>query len=145
MKLSKQKYDKIYKKKAPRSSIFSNSIKAFITGGIICAIGQGLLNLYISLGLNKEDASTLVTASLIFASAFLTGLNVYDKIAKFGGAGSLVPVTGFSNAMVSPAMEFKSEGLITGLGAKMFNIAGPVLVYGISASVLYGIILAIIR
>lgn len=114
---------------------------AFLVGGIICTIGQGLSNLYQNWGLDKEQAGTAVSITLIFAAALLTGLGVFDKLAKHAGAGTLVPITGFANAMVSPALEFKSEGLVTGTAAKLFVVAGPVLVFGISASAIYGIIL----
>ena len=116
---------------------------AFLVGGLLCVFGQAVINLALSFGLEKDMASACGSISLILLSAVLTGLNVYDNIAKHAGAGTLVPITGFANSMVSPAMEFKSEGYILGLGAKMFSIAGPVLVYGISASVIYGLILVI--
>jgi len=114
--------------------------KAFLIGGTICTIGEALLNLYSYLGMSEENAAALTSMSLIFLSALLTGLEFYDRIAQHGGAGTLVPITGFANAVVSPAIDFKSEGYVLGLGAKMFVIAGPVIVYGISASVVYGII-----
>ena len=113
---------------------------AFVIGGCICTIGEGLLNLYESLGMGKTAAGSLTSMTLIFLSALLTGLKLYDRIAQVGGAGTLVPITGFANAVVSPALDFKSEGFVLGLGTKMFTIAGPVIVYGISASVIYGII-----
>lgn len=118
--------------------------KAFLIGGTICTIGEGLLNLYAYLGLNEEHAAAVTSMTLIFISALLTGFEVYDRIAQHGGAGTLVPITGFANAVVSPAIDFKSEGYVLGLGAKMFVIAGPVIVYGVSASVLYGIIYYIV-
>ena len=114
-------------------------------GGAICTIGQGLSNLYQSWGLDKDQAGTAVSVTLIFAAALLTGLGCFDKLAKRAGAGTLVPITGFANAMVSPALEFKSEGLITGTAAKLFVVAGPVLVFGISASVIYGLILLLFQ
>ena len=118
-------------------------IWAFVIGGLICTVGQGLLNLYKKAGLTAEDAGSAVSMTLIFAAALLTGLGLFDKLAKRAGAGTLVPITGFANAMVSPALEFKSEGFITGTGAKLFTVAGPVLVFGISASILYGILLVL--
>ena len=114
-------------------------------GGAICTIGQGLTNLYQSYGLDKDQAGTATSVTLIFAAALLTGLGLFDKLAKRAGAGTLVPITGFANAMVSPALEFKSEGLITGTAAKLFTVAGPVLVFGISASVIYGLILCLLK
>jgi len=128
-------------KASPPTDSLRNLTGAFLTGGAICALGQGLLELYGSLGLGKAEAGAAASVTLVFVSALLTGLGLYDRLAKFGGAGTLVPITGFANAMVSPAMEFKSEGLVLGLGAKMFSIAGPVLVYGTAASALYGAVL----
>ena len=122
-----------------------NLVWAFLVGGAICTIGQGLSNLYQSWGLDKDQAGTAVSVTLIFAAALLTGLGCFDKLAKRAGAGTLVPITGFANAMVSPALEFKSEGLITGTAAKLFVVAGPVLVFGISASVIYGLILLLFQ
>ena len=125
---------------SPKTNSLRNFSGAFFIGGAICTLGQALTNLYKSMGLGSLDAAVLCSVSLIFLSALLTGIGVYDKLAKFGGGGTLVPITGFANAVVSPAMEFKSEGWITGLGAKMFTISGPVIVYGLAASVIYGII-----
>ena len=122
-----------------------NIVWAFLVGGAICAAGQGLLTFYQSRGLDKEQAGTATSVTLIFAAALCTGLGVFDKLAKRAGAGTLVPITGFANAMVSPALEFKSEGLITGTAAKLFTVAGPVLVFGISASVIYGLILCLLK
>ena len=130
--------------KAKPSPIVKDCIWAFCVGGLICVIGQALSTLYQNWGASKEDAGTWVSVTLVFAASLLTGLGVFDDIAKRAGAGTLVPITGFSNAMVSPALEFKSEGFITGTAVKLFTIAGPVLVYGISASVVYGIVLWII-
>ena len=130
-------------KAAPKSKLWRNMLVAFLIGGLICTIGQGIMSWMRSLGLSREDGGAVTSISLIFLSALLTGLNCYDNIAKHAGAGTLVPITGFANAIVSPAIEFKSEGYITGLGAKMFVVAGPVLVFGISASVVYGVILYI--
>ena len=142
--MDKQQYAKIVKKNSPNSKCGLNSMKAFLIGGAICAAGQGLVDLYVSLGLSKDDAGTLCSVSLIFIGVLLTALHVYDNIAKHAGAGTLVPITGFANAMSSPAIEFKSEGLITGLGAKMFVIAGPVIVYGVIAAVIYGAVYLVV-
>jgi len=132
------------RERAKPSPMGKNIVWAFLVGGSICAIGQGLSTLYGSWGLDKEQAGTAVSITLIFAAALLTGLGWFDKLAKRAGAGTLVPITGFANAMVSPALEFKSEGLITGTTTKIFTVAGPVLAYGISASVIYGLILALL-
>lgn len=136
-----KEYDRIVQKNSPKSNCPLNCLKAFLIGGLICTIGQGLFALYDSLGLDEKLSKTLVSITLIFLGILLTAIGVYDKLARHAGAGTLVPITGFANSMSSPAIEFKSEGFITGLGAKMFIIAGPVLVYGISASVIYGAIL----
>lgn len=125
---------------SPGSKTFKNCIRAFLVGGFICTIGQLLFQLYSYSGLDTTDARCAVSVTLVGVAAILTAFGVYDKIGKFGGAGSLVPITGFSNSVVSPAIEFKSEGHIMGIGAKMFVIAGPVLVFGITASILYGVI-----
>ena len=122
-----------------------NLVWAFAVGGAICTAGQALSNLYQSWGLDQEQAGTAVSVTLIFAAALLTGLGCFDKLAKRAGAGTLVPITGFANAMVSPALEFKSEGFITGTAAKLFVVAGPVLVFGISASIFYGLILCLLQ
>jgi stage V sporulation protein AC len=123
--------------------MWQNMIWAFVIGGIICCIGQFISNGYEKVGLTKAEVSSATSITMIFLGALLTGLNVYDNIAKKGGAGTLVPITGFANSIVSPAMEFKSEGFILGMSAKLFAVAGPVLVFGISASILYGIVLKI--
>ena len=136
-------YQAATQKAIPPSKSYKNIPMAFLVGGLLCVLGQAVINLALSFGLEKDMASACGSISLILLSAVLTGLNVYDNIAKHAGAGTLVPITGFANSMVSPAMEFKSEGYILGLGAKMFSIAGPVLVYGISASVIYGLILVL--
>ena len=138
--ISKHEYQKMVEKKAPGSHIVRNLFAAFITGGLICAVGQGVVMLVKSLGANKDTVSAVTSITMIFLGAFLTAINVYDEIGKFGGAGASVPITGFSNSIVSPAMEFKKEGYVMGGGAKMFLIAGPVLVYGIFASVVAGIV-----
>lgn len=126
--------------KSPNSPIFKNCFNAFWVGGLICAVGQLISSYCTYRGLSIEAAGSVVSIILIFLSAFLTSLNVFNKIGKFAGAGSLVPITGFANSIVSPAMEYKSEGYVMGVGAKMFTVAGPVLVYGISTSILVGII-----
>lgn len=139
-----QEYSKIVEKNSPNSKCAVNCVKAFLVGGAICAAGQGLTDLYKAIGLSEKDAGTLCSVSLIFIGVLLTALHIYDKIAKHAGAGTLVPITGFSNAVCSPAIEFKSEGLITGLGAKLFVIAGPVIVYGIISAVAYGTVLFVV-
>ena len=141
MEMSNQEYSKYVGKKAKPSPIWKNAIWAFVTGGLICTVGQALTNLYKSFDLSETAASIAASVTLIVVAALLTGIGVFDDIAKRAGAGSIVPITGFANAMVSPAMEFKSEGFILGTGAKLFTLAGPVLAYGISASVVYGLIL----
>ena len=144
-KMSKEEYVEYVKKVSPNSKLLPNFFKAFAVGGTICCIGQAILELYSAFGLPKDLAAASTSISLVFFGALLTGLGVYDNLAKIGGAGTLVPITGFANAVVSPALEFKTEGYITGTGAKMFVISGPVIVYGISASVIYGIILCVIE
>ena len=139
--MTPEEYQKLVREQARPSPLLRDMAAAFCVGGAICAGGQGLLELYQHLGLDRETAGTAVSLTLIVLSALLTGLGQYDKIAKFAGAGTLVPITGFANAMVSPAMEFKHEGMITGTAAKLFVIAGPVLVCGLSASVVYGAVL----
>lgn len=145
MDMTNQDYGKLVNERSKPSPFWKNLLWAFLVGGIICTIGQGLLNLYKSWGLDKEQAGTAVSVTLIFAAALLTGLGYFDKLAKFSGAGTLVPITGFANAMVSPALEFKSETILQGTCAKMFTIAGPVIVFGVSASVIYGIILLLFQ
>lgn len=136
----KNEYQKIVDKHSPKNKVFVNSIKAFLIGGIICTIGQVLIDSYMFLGLSFIEASTFATDSLIFISAVMTAFNIYDNVGKFGGAGALVPITGFANSMVSAGMEYKKEGYVYGLGAKLFTIAGPVIVFGTIASVIIGII-----
>lgn len=138
--MTKKEYQKYIEKKTPNSTLLKDLVLAFIIGGIICCIGQLIGDGFKSLGLDKETASSATSVVLVFLGAFLTGIGVYDNIAKFAGAGTIVPITGFANSVVSPAMEFKSEGLVLGLAAKMFIIAGPVIVYGILSSVVTGII-----
>ena len=145
MKFTNQQYQDYLEQKSPNSKIVKDVLWAFVVGGIICAIGQGIFDAYLNLlGLSEDDARTAVSVTMIFLGVFLTGIDVYGKIAKKAGAGTLVPITGFANAVVSPAMEFKKEGFVLGLAAKMFVIAGPVLVYGITASAIVGVIYYII-
>lgn len=138
--MTNKDYDKMVKKASPNSKLLLDTSLAFVIGGIICVIGQLLSNLYIKLNIDKETASNLTSVSMIFLGAFLTALNVYGDIARFGGAGTLVPITGFANSVVSSAMEFKSEGFIMGLGTKIFTIAGPVVVYATISGVVCGIL-----
>ncbi len=138
--LTKKEYDLLTKQKSPPSPSLSNCIRAFLVGGAVCCFGQLLLNLYIGFGIDAELSGSLVSVTLVFITAMLTAAHLYDNYARFAGAGSLVPITGFANAVASPAVEFKSEGFILGVGANMFKIAGPVIVYGTVASVVYGII-----
>ena len=138
--MTEKQYQKLVKQMAPRSPIGKDCWNAFWIGGTICTIGQVFLNLYGRIGLDKEAAGTAASITLVCLSALLTGLSLYDNIAKHAGAGTLVPITGFANAIAAPAVEFKTEGFILGVGAKMFTIAGPVIVYGVSASVIYGLI-----
>ena len=145
MNMTNQDYGKLVNERSKPSPMGKNILWAFLVGGSICAAGQGLTQLFQSYGLDKEQAGTATSVALIFAAALLTGLGVFDKIAKRAGAGTLVPITGFANAMVSPALEFKSEGFVTGTAAKLFTVAGPVLVFGISASVIYGLILCLLK
>jgi len=140
MQMNSQQYNAYVKKLAPKSPLLRDVTFAFVIGGGICVLGQLILNGFQALGLPEQDAGTAASCSLVLLSAVLTGLSWYDDIAKYAGAGTLVPITGFANAVASPAVEFKTEGFITGLAAKMFTIAGPVIVYGVSASVVYGII-----
>lgn len=145
MKLNAQDYDKMTKKAAPPSPVWQDCLWAFFVGGAICCVGQLLANLYGSLGFDKQDAGALTSASLVLASAVSTALGWYQKLAAKAGAGTLVPITGFANAVVSPAIEFRCEGYITGVGAKMFIIAGPVIVYGMLASVIWGVVYFFLR
>ena len=145
MDMTPQEYQEYVKRLAPKSPIFKDTAFAFFIGGAICARGQLIQNGFLSLGLAKADAGTATSICLIFLSALLTGLNLYNSIARFAGAGTLVPITGFANSVVSPAIDFKSESITQGSCAKMFTIAGPVIVYGVSASVIYGIILVLLQ
>ena len=141
MSMTPKEYESLNKQVSPNTKSWRTVPLAWLFGGIICCIGQGLGDLYRYLGLEEETSCACISVSLIFLAALRTGLGKYDNLAKYGGAGCLVPITGFSNAVASPALEFKSEGLILGLGAKMFVIAGPVIVYGTLASVVYGFII----
>ena len=143
MNMSKKEYNRYVARLAQKSPLGKDLLRSFLVGGLICVIGQLILNGFTALDLSEQDAAAATSVSLVFLSAVLAGLSVYDDIAKFAGAGTLVPITGFANAVVSPAIEFKAEGFVTGMAAKMFIIAGPVIVYGTVASVLYGLILVI--
>lgn len=145
MKMTQREYGEYIKQISPNSHVGANIFKAFLSGGLICTLGQGILNLYNYYGLDAESAGAATSVTMVFLGALFTGLGIYDKMAKFSGAGTLVPITGFANSIVSPALEFKSEGFIMGMSAKMFVIAGPVLVFGVAASVVYGILYAIIK
>jgi len=138
------KFNELSKENEPKPKLLKNCINAFIVGGLICDVGQFFFNFLLNLGVSKDDVGTYVAIIMVFIGAFLTGIGVYDKIAAFAGAGTVVPITGFSNSIVSPAMEFKKEGYVFGVAAKMFTIAGPVLVYGIGSSVIVGLVYYII-
>ena len=138
-----KEYGKMTKSASPPSPKIKNMINAFWTGGLICTIGQALNTLYTEVGFSEDEVNAGVSVTLIVTAACLTGLGVYDKIAKVAGAGTIVPITGFANSVVAPALEFKTEGFIAGTAAKMFIIAGPVIVYGISSSVIYGLLLVL--
>ena len=138
--MTEKQYNALVKEMAPKSPIWKDCINAFWIGGLICTVGQLIMNGYLALGMDKTDAGTAMSMTLVAISALLTGLSLYDNIAKHAGAGTLVPITGFANSIAAPAVEFKTEGFILGVGAKMFTIAGPVIVYGVSASMVYGLI-----
>jgi len=142
MHMSKQEYSRYVDKMTPNSTTWIDMLKAFVVGGIICCIAQGILNAWTAVGFDKKDAGTLTSMTMVFIGVMLTAMQIYDNIAKFAGAGTLVPITGFANSVSSPAIEFKSEGLVGpgGLASKMFSIAGPVIVYGVTASVIYGVV-----
>lgn len=144
-KLTNEDYNAYVQAKAKPSPMGKNLVWAFLVGGGICLVGQGLMDWYKALGLGVEAAGTAVSVTLIFVTALLTGIGIFDSFAKHAGAGTLVPITGFANAVVAPAMEFKQEGMVTGTAVKLFTVAGPVLVYGISASVIYGLLLWLTR
>ena len=139
-KKGKQQYSEMVKQASPNSPIFMDCIRAFVSGGIICTIGQLLLNLYTAMDISEKDAALWVSITLIGLSAFLTALGIYEKLGKFCGAGTIVPITGFANSVVSPAIEFKKEGMVFGMAAKMFIVAGPVIVYGTLTSMLVGFV-----
>ena len=143
--MTQRQYQKLVDDMAPKSPIWKDCLKAFLIGGLICTIGQLILNGYTALELDKEQSATATSMTLVAISALLTGLSLYDNIAKHAGAGTLVPITGFANSIVSPALGFSSEGHVLGTGAEMFRIAGPVLVYGSAAAVIYGFIYWIFR
>ena len=138
--MTEKEYGKLVEEISPKSPMGKDCLGAFVVGGIICSIGQFFINYYTKLGLDKDAAGTAASMTLVVISAILTGLSLYDNLAMFAGAGTLVPITGFANSIAAPAVEFKTEGFILGVGAKMFTIAGPVIVYGVSASVVYGFI-----
>ena len=138
--MTDKEYQALVQEISPKSPMARDCFLAFVTGGLICALGQVFLNCYSALGLEKDAAGTAASMTLVALSALLTGLSLYDNLAKHAGAGTLVPITGFANAISAPAVEFKTEGFVLGVGAKMFTIAGPVIVYGLSASVVYGFI-----
>lgn len=144
-KVSIKEYDKMVKKASPKPNLLINCFKAFVVGGLICVIGQLIANYLRSLGVGIEDSKNYMSVILIFLGALLTGLDIYDSIGEFAGAGSIIPITGFANSIVSSAIEYKKEGYIMGVGAKMFTIAGPVIVYGVLASVLVGLIKWIVQ
>ncbi len=144
-KMTNQDYNQYVTDKMPKSPILKDCLFAFVIGGLICVIGQLILQFWKRMGMGQEHAATCTSMAMVFIGALLTGLNIYPKIAKYAGAGTIVPITGFANSIVSPAMEFKSEGYVLGLGAKMFVIAGPVLVYGITASIFCGLIMALVK
>ena len=144
MDMSPKEYKNYVEQKAQKSPIVKDVVLAFVIGGLICVVGQAIQNGWSAMGLNKEDAGTATSVCLVLLSALLTGFNLYNKLARFGGAGTLVPITGFANAVVSPAIDFKSEGFVTGMAAKMFTVAGPVIVFGTLASAIYGVILMLL-
>ena len=138
--MSNKEYSRLLKEKSPKSPVLKNCIFAFLIGGFICTLGEAFTSLYTYLKISEDDAKTLTSVTLVFIGVLLTVFGIYDRIAKYAGAGTLVPITGFANSVASPAIEFKFEGFVLGVGAKMFTIAGPVIVYGVTASVVYGLI-----
>ena len=144
VQMTNAEYKAYVKARCPASPLGKDMLNAFWVGGLICVLGQVLRNLWLRFGLDEEAAGTAASMTLVFLGALATGLGVYDRLAKIGGAGTLVPITGFANAVASPALEFKSEGLVTGLAAKMFLVAGPVIVYGLAASAVYGVVLVLL-
>ena len=143
MDMSKKEYQQFVQDRAKKYPLLKDCTLAFLIGGAICVLGQVIMDQYMALGLSKTDASTATSVTLVFLSVLLTGLNLYNKLGRYGGAGTLVPITGFANAVASPAIDFKSEGLITGMAAKMFTVAGPVIVFGVAASAVYGVFLMV--
>ena len=141
MDMTPKEYQDYVAKKQKKSPIVKDTVLAFLIGGAICVLGQGIQELWTAAGLDRESAGTATSVSLVFLSILLTGLNLYNKIGRFGGAGTLVPITGFANAVASPAIDFKAEGIVTGMAAKMFVVSGPVIVFGTVASVVYGVLL----
>lgn len=144
MEISKQDYQKYVQDRSKTSPIVKDCLLSFVIGGGICVLGQAVMDGWSAMGLDQTDAGTATAICMVFLSVLLTGLNLYNKIARYGGAGTLVPITGFANAVASPAIDFKSEGLVTGMAAKMFTVAGPVIVFGVTASVIYGVILMLV-
>lgn len=141
MDMTPQEYQQYVGQRAPRSPIVKDTALAFLVGGAICALGQLIMNGWVAMGLERTDAGSATSICLVFLSALFTGLNLYNSLARFAGAGTLVPITGFANSVVSPAIDYKSEGFVTGMAAKMFTVAGPVIVFGTLASAVYGVIL----
>lgn len=141
MDMTKQEYQAYVQARAKQSPLVRDCALAFVIGGAICMLGQVIMDGWLAMGLEKTDAGTATSISLVLLSVLLTGLNLYNKLGRYGGAGTLVPITGFANAVASPAIDFKSEGLVTGMAAKMFTVAGPVIVFGVTASVIYGVVL----
>ena len=144
MELSKQEYQKFVQARAKPSPLAKDCALAFAIGGGICVLGQAVMDGYAAMGLDKTDAGTATSVTLVALSVLLTGMNLYNKLGRWGGAGTLVPITGFANAVASPAIDFKSEGLVTGMAAKMFTVAGPVIVFGVAVSVVYGVMLMLL-
>ncbi len=145
MDMTQKEYALLVKGLSPKSPIFKDCVLAFLVGGAICCVGQLFCELYQSWGAEKADASTLASITLVFLSALFTGLGLYHKLARYAGAGTLVPITGFANAVASPAQDFRAEGVVTGTAVKMFTVAGPVIVFGTTASIIYGVILALLE
>ena len=144
MDMTPKEYQQYVQEKSKKSPILKDVVLAFVIGGLICVVGQAIQNGWSAVGLNEEDAGTATSCTMVLLSALLTGFNLYNKLARFGGAGTLVPITAFANAVVSPAIDFKSEGFVTGMAAKMFTVAGPVIVFGTLASAIYGVILLLL-
>lgn len=143
--MTREEYRKYVDSKSANSKVLRNVCRAYLVGGLICVVGQFFSNSFKQMGFNPEVTSSLTSMTMVFLGVLFTGLNVYDDLGKFAGAGSIVPITGFANSIVSPAMEYKNEGYVLGIGARMFLIAGPVLVYGISASIIAGILHYLLR